>query len=217
MRMGVTSRIRWSSLESWAPTGFVLGGLGLLGYAVLKSALFLTGVAVSDIVQTMIGHVGLLLPAVALLGLYPRVRDAAPRLALAGVVSGAVAGVLNITLVVVLIQLTLTMEGYPAIPEETPLWGALVLFAGLLAIMLAFISMGLASLRTDVVSRTTSYLLLAPGIAWVALFVLHAAGINGTLIGVVVYTPIGVSLLAFGVRLRNTPPPADQGQPSPSV
>lgn len=212
--MGITNKIPWDSLESWTPSAFFVGGIVLLGYAALKSALLLTGGVVPDVVQTTIGHFGLLIPTLALLGLYPRLRDAAPRLSLAGVASSAVSGALNVILLVVLLQITLTMEGYPAIPEDTPLWGTLVLFLGLLTIMLGFFLMGIATLRTDVVSRSVSYLLLVPAVMWAALFVMHATGVDGTVIGVVVYTPIGVSLLTIGYHLRRTPAPIDRGQPS---
>lgn len=212
--MGVASRIPWKSLESWTPSAFLAGGLVLLGYAALKSAMFLTGKAVPDVVQTTIGHFGLLIPAFALLGLYPRSRDAAPRLSLAGAVSSAVSGALNIILLVVLVRITLTMGSYPAIPEDTPLWGTLVLFLGLLTIMLGFYLIGVASLRTDVGSRSIRHLLLVPAVMWSALFVMHAVGVDGTVIGIVVYTPIGVSLLTIGYHLRNDPLSTDQMQPS---
>ena len=68
----------WNSLESWTPSAFLAGGIVLLGYATLKSALLLTGWTVPDVVQTTIGHIGLLVSALALVGYYPRSRDAAP-------------------------------------------------------------------------------------------------------------------------------------------
>lgn len=212
--MGITSKVSWNLLESRSALAFRIGGIVLLGYAALKSTLLLTGIAVPDVVQTTIGHFGLLIPAVALLGLYPRLRDATPRLSFAGVASSAVSGALNIILLLVLMQITLTMDGYPAIPEETPLWGSIVLFLGLLTIMLGFFLVGVASLRTDVGSRSISYLLLVPAVMWVALFVMHAMGVNGTMIGIVVYAPIGISLLTIGYRLQRTTIPTDRGQAS---
>lgn len=212
--MGVTSRIPWNSLGSWSPLSFLVGGIVLLGYAALKTALLLAGIGVSDVVQTTIGHFGLLIAAIALLGFYPRLRDAAPRLSLAGVWLSAVSGVLNIILVLVLVQITLTTEGYPAIPEETPLWGSLFLLLGLLTIMLGFFLMGSAGLRSDTVPRLTSTLLLLPAVMWVALFVMHAMGVNGALIGIIVYTPTGASILTIGYRLRRTSVLSDQMQQS---
>lgn len=212
--MGVASRIPWNSLESWSPSAFLVGGIVLVGYAILKSAMLLTGRGVPDVVQTTIGHFGLLIPAFALLGLYPRLRNVAPRLSIAGVTSGAVSGVLNIILLLVLVQITLTMGSYPAIPEDTPLWGTLVLFLGLLTIMLGFYLIGFASLRADIGSLPFSYLLLLPAVMWTALFVMHAVGVEGTVIGVVVYTPIGVSLLTIGYHLRSNPLSTDQTQPA---
>jgi hypothetical protein len=37
---------------------------------------------------------------------------------------------------------------------------------------------------------------------WTMLFAMHATGVNGTLIGVIVYPPIGAAVLTIGYRLR---------------
>lgn len=202
--------IPWNSLESWSPSAFIVGGIVLLGYAALKSAMLLTEMTVPDVVPTTIGHFGLLIPAVALLGLYPHLREVAPGLSLAGVAVTGVSVVLNLVLLSVLVQLTLTMGRYPAIPEETPVWGTLLLLLGLVTIMLGFLMMGIASLRSDVCSRSTSSLLLVPAVMWATLFVMHAWGVDGTVIGIVVYTPIAVSILTVGHRLRRTSAHSDQ-------
>lgn len=198
-------RVPWKSLESGNPTAFLVAGGVLLGYAGLKGGEMLTGVVTPDVLKVTIGHLGLLVPVLGLLGLYPQLRDAEPRLSLAGVVMSGVSAVCSIVLLGKLVHLTVTMEGYPAVPGDRPLWGAIVLIASLLAIMLGFFLVGIASLRTDAISTPISYLLLAPVGLWIALFLLTAVGFDGTLVGVLVYVPIGVSLLVIGHSRRSGP------------
>lgn len=218
--MTVTDKAPRKLIESWSPAAFLVAGIILLGYAGIKGGEVLMGTSAPDVLKVTIGHIGLLVPVLGLLGLYSRSRDSAPKLSIAGVVTSVLSAVCSIVLLVSLAHLTLTMEGYPAIPEDVgqgllpALWGPIILLASILTLLLGFLFLGVASLRTDVVSRPISYLLLVPGVMWVALFLMHAAGLNGTVIGIVVYVPIGVSLLAIGFGLRNTPVPADQGQPS---
>lgn len=206
--------VSWKSFESWSSTAFLVAGAVLLGYAGLKGAEIVTGVVMPDALKVTIGHLGLLIPVFGLLGLYPQLRDAAPRLSLAGVVMSVVSAVCSIVLLGKLTQLTLTMEGYPAVPGDTPIWGAIVLITSLLAIMLGFFLVGTASLRTDAVSRTISYLLLVPVVMWIALLFLTGVGVDGTVTGVLVYVPIGATLLTIGNRLRHDSVPIDRGHPS---
>lgn len=211
--MSAFDRVPWKRLESGSPTAFLVAGVVLLGYAALKSAELLTGMVTPDVLKVTIGHLGLLVPVFGLLGLYPLLRDSAPRLSLAGLVTGVVSGACSIVLLVKLAYLTFTMEGYPAVPEDTPLWGSIVLIGSLVAIMLGFLLIGAASLRTEAVSRTVGYLLFVPAAMWSALFLMTAAGVDGTVIGSVVYVPIATSLLAVGHRLPSDPVSTDSAEP----
>lgn len=206
--MGTTDTVQWEWLESRTPTVFLVAGAWFVGYAGLKAANIMTDIAVPDVVSVTVGHLGLLVPVLGLLGLYPQVSSAAPWLARTGVVTSVLSGVCSIILLITVIHLTLTMEGYPAIPEDTtqgflpPFVGVVLLLVSLLAILLGFLLFGVASLRTDAVSESIAYLLLVPSIMWTMLFVMHAMGVDGTLIGVIVYSPIGASVLTIGYRLR---------------
>ena len=223
--MWIPGTVPWNWLESRTPTVFLVAGAVFVGYAGLKVTRLVTEIAVPDVVGVTVGHLGLLVVALGLLGLYPQVRSAAPRSARAGVVASVLSGVCSVVLLVAVLHLTLSMGGYPAIPEDTaqgflsPFVGVVLLFVSLLAILLGFFLFGVASLRTDAVSEPIGYLLLVPSIMWTMLFLMHATGVNGTLIGVIVYSPIGVSLLTIGYRLRSenvTPGHAKSSVDSPA-
>ena len=206
--MWIPGTVPWNWLESRTPTVFFVAGAVFVGYAGLKVTRLVTEIAVPDVVNVTVGHLGLLGVALGLLGLYPQVRSAAPRSARAGVVASVLSGVCSVVLLVAVLHLTLSMGGYPAIPEDTaqgflsPFVGVVLLLVSLLAILLGFFLFGVASLRTDAVSEPIGYLLLVPSIMWTMLFVMHAAGVNGTLIGVIVYPPISATVLTIGYRLR---------------
>ena len=201
--------VPWGWLESWTARIFLIAGAWFVGYAGLKVTRLLTEIVVPDVVSVTVGHLGLLVLALGLLGLYPQVHGAAPRLASAGAVTSVLSGVCSVVLVLAVIQLTLSIGGFPAIPEDTaqgflpPFVGVVLLLVSLLTILLGSLLFGIATVRTDVVSEPIGYLLLVPSIMWTMLFLMHATGVNGTLIGVIVYSPIGVSLLTIGYRLRS--------------
>lgn len=71
-----------------------------------------------------------------------------------------------------------------------------------------------ASLASETVSRTTSTLLLVPSVMWFTLFALLPTGIDGAIVGIAVYVPIGASLLTIGYRLRTAGVPDDRSHPS---
>lgn len=206
--MGLSDMVPWDRLESRTPTIFFVAGVWFAGYAGLKTTRLMTDVVVPDVVSVTAGHLGLLAVAVGLLGLYPRVRSAAPRLARAGAVTSVLSGVCSVVLLVAVIQLTLSMGSSPAIPEDTaqgilsPAVGVVLLLVSLLTVLLGFFLFGVASVRTDGMSAPVGYLLLVPSVMWTTLFVMHATGVNGTLIGVIVYPPIAASVLTVGYRLR---------------
>lgn len=210
-----TNTSPWKSLESWSPTVFLVAGILLIGYAGIKTVRAFAGVTVPDVMSVTAGHIGLLVPVIGLLGLYPLVRDDAPRLSLAGIVLSVTSAICSVVLLVSLAYLTLTVEGYPAIPEDAgqgllpALWGAIILMTSILTLMLGFLLVGVASLRSDAVSRPIAYLLLVPTAMWSAFFLMHPAGIDGSFIGIITYVPIGASLLTIGYRLRRDAAPFD--------
>jgi len=202
------STVPLERLESRAPIIFFLAGAWFAGYAGLKTVRLMTEIVVPDVVSVTAGHLGLIAVAIGLLSIYPRVRTAAPRSARAGVVVSVLSGVCSIVLLVAVLHLTVSMGRLPAIPEDTargilrPIVGVVLLLVSLFTILLGFFLFGVASVRTDSVSAPVGYLLLVPSIMWTMLFVMHATGVNGTLIGVLVYPPIAASVLSIGYRLR---------------
>lgn len=195
-------------LESRTPHIFLVAGALFVWYTGLKMTRLVTEIPVPDIVSVISGHLGLLALALAFLGFYPQVRSRTPWLARVGVVSSMLSGVCSVILLVAVLHLTLSMGGYPAIPEDTaqgflsPVIGGILLLFSLLTILLGSLLFGVASLRSNAVSDQIGYLLLVPSLMWFLLFVMHAVGVNGTLIGVIVYPPIAAAVLTCGVRLR---------------
>lgn len=223
--MGSVDTSLWRWLESRSSTVFLVAGVWFVGYSGIKTTRLITDIAVPDVLSVAVGNLGLLVLVFCLLSVYPRVKGAAPRLSRAGIGTALLSGVCSTILFVALINITLTVEGYPAIPEDTtqgllpPVVGVALLFASLLTLLLGFLLIGVASLRTDIVSRATGALLLVPAVMWTALFVMHATGVDGTVIGIVVYVPIAAALLTLGYRFRGISVPVDweQRETEPTV
>ena len=192
----------WNSLERRSKTVFLAAGVLLLGYAVSKAVYTFTDVTPVGAFDVAFGGIGLLIATLGLFALYPRLRDGATRLSLVGLVPVVVAAATNLALLGWLAGATLTRAGYPAIPEESPAWTVAALIIVFVTIALGFLLFGAASLRTDVFSRTVSWLLVVPGLGWVALIVGNAALPSGQYLGLV-YVPISLALLAVGYCLRN--------------
>jgi hypothetical protein len=187
----------WGPLERRSKTVFLIAGVLLLGYAVSKGVYTFTDVTPVGAFDVAYGGLGLLVTTVGLFGLYPRLRDGAPRLSIAGVVFAGIAAIGTFALLGWLAGATLAMKGYPAIPEESPAWTVLALIVVFVTIALGFLLFGAASLRTDVFSRTVGWLLVVPGLGWIGLIVGNVALPSGQYLGLV-YVPISVALLSVG-------------------
>lgn len=191
----------WEPLERRTKEAFLLAGVLFLGYAGSKAIYVFTDVTAIGAFDVSFGGVSLLVTLVGLLGLYNRLRDAAPRLSRAGLVTGVVAVAGNVALLGWLAGATLTMSGYPAIPEESPAWTVAVLFIVFVTMALGFLLFGAASLRTDVFARKVGPLLFVPGLGWAGLIVGNLVLPPGQYLGLV-YVPISLALLATGSRLE---------------
>lgn len=206
--MDSVSGVSLRPFESWGPTAFLVAGVVLLGYAALKGLELATGMLLPDVLKVTVGHLGLLVPVVGLLGLYSAVRERSPILSLVGAGSSVVSGVCSMVLIVSVFHLTLTMEGYPAIPEDAGqgllpgMLGPLLLVLSIVTLLVGFLLLGAATLQTDAIPRPTGYLLFVPVVMWTALFAMIAVGVDGSVAGIVVYGPIAASLLSVGYRLR---------------
>lgn len=192
---------RWERLDDHCEIALLVAGVALAGVAVYKAVFFLTPVDVSTVVDTGYGGLALVLTAVALLSLYPRVRNGAPKTATAAaLVSG-----LSIGFVIVvwgwLIGTTIQLGRVPVIPEEAPIWTAVALLGNFVTLSLGFILFAVASRRTGSIPRSASGLLLVPALMWLGLI----ANIAITLIpnmSILVYVVNAVAVGGVGYLLR---------------
>jgi len=142
-------------LERWSPTLFLVGGAVLIGFAASLAAIGLMDMSVP---RNIFAGAGFSLVFLGLLGLYPRLADQSPLLAGAGAVF-AVIGAVGFTLTFVL--------GVAEVVEITPPpWLEAVQLLNIVGMVLGFLLVGVASLRTNTHARTLGVLLLVPAIVF---------------------------------------------------
>lgn len=194
-------RVPWDSPEQWNGPTFLLAGVLMLGIAVYKGLGAFTSVTVPGVVDVGYGGLALLSAVFALLGLYPRLRESAPRLSVAGVLAVIVAAGGILAVEVWLIGATLKTGRFPAIPADAPAWTVAALVAVFFTLALGFLLFWVASLRTTALSRPVSLLLVVPAVMWFSLlgnvFVRAIANLD-----FYVYLVISVTLLTVGYLLR---------------
>lgn len=212
--MGVGNMGVWTTLKRQNKTVLMIAGVWLLGYAISKAIYTFTDVTAVGAFDVSFGGLGLLVTVVGLVGLYPRLRDEAPRLSFAGLVTAVVAAVGNIALLGWLALATLTRAGYPAIPEESPAWTVVALIVVFVTMALGFLLFGAASLRTDIFSRPVGWLLVVPGLGWAGLIVGNLALPSGQYLGLV-YVPICLALLGIGYSLDSEGMAVGRSEPAP--
>lgn len=164
--MSITANRRWKPLERRSGSAFVLAGVLILaslvvpiGFEALTDRSWATGLVLVGLAVVTV--------TVGLFGLYPRVNDRAPWLALAGAGAAAVAGVA--ALVLIALAAIALVAGIARLPVPEPM-GA---FAALGLSMAGGLSLGLllfggASWRTAIPSRAVGGLLIAGGAALLA-------------------------------------------------
>jgi len=204
----------WEPLERRTGTVFLIAGMLLLGYAVSKGIYTFTEVTAVGAFDVAFGGVGLLVALLGLFGLYPQLNEDAPWVSLAGLVAAVIATVGNVALLGWLAGATLTRTGYPAVPEEAPVWTGLALFVVFVTIALGFLLFGAVSLHVDAVPRTIGHLLVVPGLGWVGLVAGNVVLPSGQYLGLV-YVPICLALLAAGYHLQTEDLPTDRAESAP--
>lgn len=192
---------RWERLDNRCEIAMLVAGVALAGVAVYKAVFFLTPVEVSTVVDTGYGGLALVLTAVALLTLYPRVWDGAPKTATTAALSSG----LSIGFVIVvwgwLIGTTIQLGRVPIIPEEAPIWTAVALLGNFITLSLGFILFAVASHRTDSIPRSASRLLLVPALLWLGLIANIAISLIPNM-SILVYAVNAVAVGGVGYLLR---------------
>lgn len=206
-----THTTRWESLEQWSGTAFLFSGMLLLLFTVLAGLRGFTGFSPAPPLGVATGGLGLLGLIVGFIGLYPRIRDSAPRLSIVGV--GAV--MLSAVGVLGALGWAVVSVASGALSAQPPIWVAAALPLALLLNTIGFFLFSVVSLRTEVFSQTVGLLLLVPPVMWISLIV---AGTTTDLAAPDFYTyvVISASLLGLGYLLRTESEPTDRAEPTPT-
>lgn len=152
----------WGSVERWSGTAFAVAGGASLGTAALFGIETYTAATYPGWLTGLTGLAGLLAAFVGLAGLYPALADAVPRLARTGLGAAVLAG----AGLVVFPLCALAKSA--ALPVPFP--PILAFVAAMVAILLAFLTFGIAGLWSGALPRTVGVLLLATMATFVVLF-----------------------------------------------
>lgn len=190
-------------LDGKSPALFLVAGGLLVPFAALLVYEALTNAAAPE---DVFGPPGFFLAMVALLGLYPGLADRTPRLARAGAIVAAISAAG--WLVVTVLSIGETAGALPPL-EDFGVLGLVVVLAAGLPMVLAYLSFGVGSLRTDVHSRTLGVLLLAPP-AIFGVMIVGGVLTGGTAVGAAVLSSgQAISHVAIGYTLRTEDVPTD--------
>lgn len=191
----------WQAFGRWSATAFfVAGGLLLASPTHIALELFMDIPLPSWIVALFILP-GLITTLVGLLGLYPRLVDRAPRLALAG---GVMAGITGTILIVIFVWILggALLSAVSGIAIGTPPGVLFSTFA--LTMTLGFVFFGVATLRSPGFAHSFGLLLLSFAVPWIV--VLATTAVFGSMfpewLTLVIYGPIPFMMLATGYTLR---------------
>ncbi len=192
----------WERFEAKSGTSLLVAGVALAGVAVYKTVFFHTPVEVSTVVDIGYGGLALLLTGVALLGLYPHVRDASPRTATAAVASSVLSVIFVTVLWGWLISATLRLGRAPVMPEEVPIWAGLALLGNFITLSVAFVLFAVASRRTAAVPSSASILLVVPALMWLGLIANIAINFHPQNMSILVYVVNAITVGAIGYVIR---------------
>lgn len=196
-RMSSISGSWWERFDALSGVLWLVAGVALAGVAVYKTVFVFTPVEVSTVVDTGYGGLALLLTGVALLGLYPRVRDGSPKTATAAGVSSG----LSIGFVIVvwgwLVGTTLQLGRVPTIPEEAPVWAGVALLGNFITLSVGFLLFAVASRRSATIPRRASLLLIVPALMWLGLIANIAVSVVPNM-SIPVYMVNAITVAAVG-------------------
>lgn len=188
----------FETLERWSSQLFLIGGTIVVVFAVIEAVPAFTDSSF-PIVRNVL-TAGYVLAFVGLVGQYRALSDT--QKGLAGVGAGAAfLGAVGFSLnsVVSLGQLG------GIVPREAPAWTNVFVPLAIIGMVIGYIAMGTASLRSDVYSRGLSILLFVPGVVFVILFVgVFTVGIGQW--GFLFSGAEAVAILGIGYMLRTESP-----------
>lgn len=201
--MAPNRTIPWEALVKWSATAFVLAGLfRLINMIVYQSGVLLTSFTAPELALDVSLFFAFELAFVGLLGLYPRLKEERPRLALAGACLAVISGVS---------LLVITSAEYVIGGEEPPAYLVPFQVAYFLGIPLSLLVMGGTSVRARIPSLRIGVLLVVGGASWVALF----TGMQ-TLIDLAGFLFAAV-MLAVGYLLHTKPTESSHAEPASDV
>jgi hypothetical protein len=204
----------WDALESWSSTAFLIAGGLLLLFVLLTGLGAFTNVlgegAVVGAAVVGSGLFGLILAVIGLLGLYPRLSGAAPRLSRGGLGSLGVA----LTGIFVVIG-TLAVVGPPEAPGDVPSFVPPIFISSGMLIMLGYVLFAVASIRTNTPSRRVGLLLAVPGIVLIWHYIALAVFGSQHVFEIIDYTVISMTFLTIGVLLRTEGFSVTRTEPTP--
>lgn len=196
--IGATAK-QETSLEKHSPTLFLVAGVLLTGYAVLNGIKAFTVMAV----EPNLFEFGYVIGFLGLFGLYPQLADRRPRLAHTGAVAAAFGAVaISAFNIGELAKLTgIAPNGLPGMP--------VFVFMALIGFVLGYLAFGVASLRSNVYSRSIGIVLLVPGIIVILMLAHIAAGLDSLETAFVISAGQAMAHLAIGATLRAEAKQAD--------
>lgn len=188
----------WDRFEAWSPWAFLAaGGLWVLTavFSWLPGSLPTAG-------AILVTHLSALTLGVSLVGLYPRLRDHAPRLSLGGVVCIGFTMVTLVVFPIALVGVAIPL-GAPAsrLSEIGLAGGAFSVVAYVFLTPLGSVLLGAASLRSQALPERLGYLLFGLAVPWLVL-VAHAFVSTPTPPNWVLWLVVGGLALAIGYVLH---------------
>lgn len=201
--VGLSSQ-QWSILKRWSAVGFGIQGLGMgVSFVIvgLRDALSFT------LPEWVLAVVGIpttaILFLVGLLGYYPHLSEAAPRIALAGAVTSAIGGlaIIGATVGGLILQLT-TGTSFTQGEENPVLLALFFLFIGMY--FLSFLLYGIGSTWTGYPSRSIGVLFLVVVVEPGSVLLFDVVGINlGQYGGAITLGIAALAMLGIAYLLRS--------------
>lgn len=208
--MSYLGRVPWDRLEQWRAMTFIIAGLLFLTTSALTGLETFTAATHPTWLTVLFGLSGLVASFVGLAGFYPRLADRKPRLARAGIVTLAMAGVALIAFP--LCQMAKTSGVNLPIPPMV------MYLIAMIGTMLGFLLFGAASLHTRIPSRSVGLLMMGTVTTFIVLFAadLLYAG-SPAWLDFAVNGLQAILLLTIGFVLPTSSIPTEYGEPQTDI